>query len=366
MQLGSGLKASDDPVLLAIEVAKRALEQRHDSHWIVGFSGGKDSTATLKILLTAHKYAKRKPEFFEVIYCDTGVENLVLDRYVKSVFKAMKSEAEEDGLPVRTRLLKAPIHDRFFVKIIGRGYPPPTNSFRWCTNGLRIRPVATHILSHKPESTVLALGIRRGESVQRDRVIAKSSGSHWQKQQEGKKSYDLFAPIINLDTASVWDAVFGLSKPRSIRSQVLEDMYREASGECPIIKSPQAPPCASGRFGCWTCTVVRKDKSAQKLIDAGHEELRPFINFRNWLTEIRNDPNRRWPARRSGAMGMGPFTLAAREEILLRINSLEDDTGVTLIDAEERGAIAALWRLDHVPRLASPSISGQLKASPRA
>jgi DNA sulfur modification protein DndC len=268
----------------------------------------------------------------------------------------MAEEAESDGLPVRMRLLKAPIHDRFFVKIIGRGYPPPTNSFRWCTNGLRIRPVAAHILSHKPEDTVLALGIRRGESNQRDRVIAKGSGSYWQKQQEGNKAYDLFAPIINLDTASVWDAIFGLSRPRAIKSQNLEDLYRDASGECPIIKSPQAPPCASGRFGCWTCTVVRKDKSAQKLIDSGHDELRPFINFRNWLSEIRNDPNRRWSARRSGAEGLGPFTLAARQEILGRLDRLEDETGVTLLDSEERGVIAALWTLDHVPRLASPRI----------
>lgn len=184
--------------------------------------------------------------------------------------------------------------------------------------------------------------------------MKRSGDRYWQKQREGRGDYDLFLPIVDLDIAEVWDAVFALSRPRSINPRQLETLYRDASGECPVIKAPQAAPCASGRFGCWTCTVVRKDKSAKELINSGYTELQPFFLFRNWLTEIRNEPEKRWPARRNGSPGMGPFTIEARKEILKRVDQLEIDTGATILDSDERGLIARLWELDGIPRLSFP------------
>lgn len=149
----------------------------------------------------------------------------------------------------------------------------------------------------------------------------------------------------------VWDAIFGLSLPRALNKYTLETLYRGASGECPVIKAPTAPPCASGRFGCWTCTVVRKDKSASELIKSGHFQLEPFLMFRDWLAEFRNDPANRWRTRRNGRAGLGPFTIDARKEILKRVDALEDLTQATIIDTEERGVIASLWRMDNFVRL---------------
>ncbi len=233
-----------------------------------------------------------------------------------------------------------------------RGYPPSTNSFRWCTTGLRIKPVSSFIAKHDPENTVVVLGLRKSESKQRDRSLALSDDLYWQKQREGKGDYDLFLPIVELDIPSVWDSIFWLDRPKALDAVTLEQLYRGASGECPIIKSPQAPPCASGRFGCWTCTVVRNDKSARELIAAGYLELQPFLQFRDWLAEFRNDPAKRWKTRRNGGAGLGPFTIAARQEILKKVDDLEDRTGAMIVDAEERGTIAALWTIDHFPRLA--------------
>jgi DNA sulfur modification protein DndC len=297
---------------------------------------------------------KTVPARVSVIYCDTGVENPVLDAYAKCVLRQLKAEFATENLPFQVECLKAPPEDRFFVRLIGRGYPPPTNSFRWCTTGLRIRPVSRFIASNDPENTVVVLGLRSSESQQRDRSLARSSGRYWQKQREGTGNYDLFLPIIDLDVPEVWDAVFALGSPQCIEPQALETLYRDASGECPVIKAPQAPPCASGRFGCWTCTVVRKDKSARKLIDAGYPELEPFLIFRDWLAEIRNDPERRWPIRRNGTEGLGPFTIQARHEILRRVDDLEQRTRTVILDSEERGLIASLWRFDGLPRLAFP------------
>jgi DNA sulfur modification protein DndC len=216
---------------------------------------------------------------------------------------------------------------------------------------LRIKPVAEFIAREDPQNTVVVLGLRKAESRQRDRSLALSEDLYWQKQREGKGEYDLFLPIVEMGLPEVWDAIFCLSSPKSLDKTHLEQLYRGASGECPIIKSPAAPPCSSGRFGCWTCTVVRKDKSAAELIRAGHLELKPFLAFRDWLSEFRNDPLNRWSTRRSGAKGPGPFTILARKQILKRVDDLEDRTRTAIIDSEERSVIAALWTMDQFPRL---------------
>lgn len=345
----------EDRVFQSVDLTARAIEQRADAHWIIAFSGGKDSTAALKIFLAATRRASCAFPRATIIYCDTGVENPVLDIYAKRLLRQLSDEFDADGVPISVQCLKAPPEDRFFVRLIGRGYPPPTNSFRWCTTALRIRPVSRFIAANDPRDTVVVLGLRGSESQQRDRSIARSADRYWQKQREGRGDYDLFLPIIDLDVPEVWDAVFAFAKPRCIDPHALETLYRDASGECPVIKAPQAPPCASGRFGCWTCTVVRKDKSARQLIQSGYPELQPFLAFRDWLSEIRNDPDRRWPLRRNGTAGMGPLTLDTRREILARIDDLEVETRSTILDSDERGLIASLWRFDDTARLSFPS-----------
>lgn len=342
---------TSDRVLTAIETSVDALRARPDAHWLLAFSGGKDSTAALKIILAAYRRSGLASLKLTVVYCDTGVENPILDVYVKSMLAGIDAEFERGGDAFATKILRAPVQDRFFVRIIGRGYPPPTNSFRWCTPGLRIRPVSRFIEEHDPKNTVVVLGLRRAESQQRDRSLAKTPEGQWQKQREGNHDYDLFLPILDLQVSEVWDTIFWLSAPKAIQPKILQDLYRDASGECPVIKAPTAPPCASGRFGCWTCTVVRHDRSASKLIDAGYEQLLPYFEFRNWLSEIRNDPNMRWPLRRSGSAGMGPFTLDARKAILRRVDRLEEMTKSEILDPSERGTIASLWRLDEYKRL---------------
>jgi len=265
---------------------------------------------------------------------------------VKSTLYNLDREAKEKSLPFRVTLLKAPIGERFFVKLIGRGYPPPTNSFRWCTKNLRIKPVSKFITNAAQGNAIVAIGLRRSESVQRSRSLEQAGGDYWQFQNECGRRYQLFLPILDFDVKTVWSSIFELSEPDSIISDDLMLLYHGASGECPMVRSPQSPPCASGRFGCWTCTVVRKDHSAIKLIEAGHTDLLPFLNFRNWLSEIRNDPIRRWPHRRNGRTGLGPFTLTARKEILEKLCTLEKTTQSSLVSADELSAIQTLWSQD--------------------
>jgi DNA sulfur modification protein DndC len=351
-------------LLQSIQATRLALVDNPSAHWVLGFSGGKDSSAVLKIFPAAYRKVKNPNLKVSLVYCDTGVENIVLDDYVKDVLKNLRSEFKIQKIPVQISLLEAPVFSRFFVRIIGRGYPPPTNNFRWCTKFLRIKPV-TDFIEHQAndgarEKAVLVLGLRRNESQQRDRSLKSVRDIYWQKLRFGHSLVDVFTPIIDFGLEDVWDTIFFLDEPKSIVPAEIERIYRGASGECPIIKGPAAPPCASGRFGCWTCTVVRRDKSNQELIKNGHHELEPFLEFRNWLAEFRNVPENRWPRRRSGQTGLGPFYLEARKKILAKVNHLEVVSNRRILLQAERQAIEILWSLDHLPRVSFRSLAAKL------
>ena len=323
-----------------------ALEENHEANWIIGFSGGKDSSAMLKVLIAAANKAKKCPKSISVVYCDTGVENPLLDHYLKSLFKKLTKEFEDKKLPFCTKILRAPISDRFFVKVIGRGYPTPTNKFRWCTDKLRVRPVDKFIQQAATQDAIVCLGIRKHESQQRDRTLNKFDNKEWQNKNKEKYNYRMYLPILNFSIEDVWDVIFVEGNPKSLNPIELETIYRNASGECPIIKEPTAAPCGTGRFGCWTCTVVRKDKSMTKLIESGHTELEPYLDFRNWIAQFRDEPKNRWKKRRNGVDGLGPLTLAARKEILQRLDELSITVGQDLISKKERAEIHSLWLHD--------------------
>lgn len=287
-----------------------------------------------------------RPTVINIIYCDTGVENPVLDGYVKDLFTRLDVEIYKSNLPFKTHLLKAPVSERFFVKVIGRGYPTPTNIFRWCTDKLRVNPVMRFIEKSATEDAIVCLGVRKFESQQRDRTLKKHGDEKWQIKGKQNFSYKMHLPILDLSIEDVWDVVFMPGTPCSFDATALEKIYRGAAGECPIIKEPTGAPCGSGRFGCWTCTVVRKDKSMAALIDDGHINLLPYLEFRNWISKIRDDPQRRWKKRRNGAAGMGPFNLNARKEILDRLDDLSIKVDKELLLPEERIEIYRLWGLD--------------------
>lgn len=315
-------------------------------NWIVAFSGGKDSSLVLKLFWTAFLAQHRGGHSLEAIYCDTGSENPLAAALAKSMLDELAAESAAAGIAFKKHVLMPPVKRRLLVRIAGRGYPPPNTFFRWCTKDLRIRPVEAFMGSRSPEDVVV-LGVRSGESKQRDRSFGFSSTlKFWSCQLEGTSKHRIFMPIADFSTEDVWDGLHWLSTPAAIPASDLWALYEKASGECPIIRLPDTPPCGSGRFGCWLCTVVRKDKSAEHLIAAGHNELQPLIDFRSWLLTIRNEPSYRCTVRRSGAAGLGPFRLSARREILRRVKVAEQLSGLPLLTPEEEDAIHAAWAED--------------------
>lgn len=332
----------------SIEATREYFEQDNTS-WAVGFSGGKDSSLVMKILLVALSGidSKKKKKLY-VFYCDTGVEIPVLKGYIEETLKNIAIEGKRLGLDITVKAIRPPIKDRYFVKVIGRGYPPPTNIFRWCTDRLRINPVQTALREIAGNSkAVVVLGTRYDESSERDKILNDNSLENFYLfKQKGFKETVLFCPIVNFTTEEVWEGLMEIECNNAIDLQKLSRIYKEISGECPIIKLPETNPCSKGRFGCWTCTVVRQDKATKNLISNGYESLKPLYDFRSWLLSIRDDVSYRCTVRRNGVSGLGPFRLSARDKILQKLLTTQKKSGHKLILDEEIKEIRKLWTID--------------------
>jgi DNA sulfur modification protein DndC len=317
--------------------------------WIVGYSGGKDSSLVIKVLLTALSNLPnscRKP--LHVFYCDTGVEIPVLRNYIKESLYSIQQEGEKLGINVIANAVKPVIKNHYFVKVIGRGYPPPTNKFRWCTDKLRIDPIQAAIkYTIGDRDSIVVLGTRYEESGERSRVL----GNHATERkhvfkQSGYKKTTLFCPISDFTTDDVWQGLVELDSIKSIDIQSLSKIYKLISGECPIVRLPDTTPCSKGRFGCWTCTVVRQDKASKNLIANGYSKLQPLYDFRQWLLDIRDKTSYRCTVRRNGVRGLGPFRLKARREILEKLLEAERLSSYKLIEENELDEIDRLWEID--------------------
>jgi DNA sulfur modification protein DndC len=337
--------------------------------WYLGFSGGKDSSALLKLTFQALKQVRHPHKNINIVYCDTGVEIPIVRDFAIRTLRAISSEAREYGLPFKIKIAVPLLADRYFVKVIGRGYPPPTNKFRWCTNRLRIGPVTRQLPAGSEKYTVL-LGIRKNESAEREKTISRhATKREFYLNQCGRPNASILSPIINYSLDDVWETLLkrgaptGINAqqlatlykhaggkrgaPTGINAQQLATLYKHAGGECPIIRDPTGSPCGKGRFGCWTCTVVRKDKAMTNMIQyEDYKNLSPLLQFRNWLIAIRDDSAYRCRWRRNGAQGSGPLTLAARAEILKNLIRVQTTSGLALIDDNEIFEIKRLWKID--------------------
>ncbi len=315
--------------------------------WVIGFSGGKDSSAVLKLAWMALQAGASPAQEVLIVYCDTGVEIPVIGDYVANTMRQLQAEARAAGLPLKTVVAEPEINDRFFVKVIGRGYPTPTNKFRWCTDRLRINPVQRILKATGPMDAVVMLGIRNNESAERDRVLTEyRKGDSKYFRQSGAGATEVFAPILDFEVIDVWTTLTSGGPPSAIDGTQLAALYRQASGECPIVRDPSGSACAQGRFGCWTCTVVRKDRAVEGLVSEGHGALEPLLKYRNWMATARDHRPYRCKRRRNGAAGVGPLTLSARREFLRRLLHAERLSGMRLIKPEELQRIRELWQAD--------------------
>ncbi len=323
--------------------------------WLVGFSGGKDSTLLASLIfetvLSLPPDKRIKP--ISVVCTDTRVEIPAIVEMVEGTLDKMRKCSEQNGLRIDATLLKPPSEQSFWVNIIGRGYPPPNRTFRWCTQRMKIDPVNVFVqqrLGHWSEA-ILHLGARRAESSSRSQTMAGREARNGLRRHPDLPRVWVSNPIEFLSTEEVWAYLLQKPNPWGGDNRVLYKLYANASGgECPIQIDTSTPSCGNSRFGCWTCTVVDRDKASEGLLASGDERMEKLIEFRETLLFYRDPVNgKRDMKRMNGSEGAGPLTMTARRELLTKLLKLQEETGLQVISEDELFLIQKFWKAARQP-----------------
>lgn len=346
--------------VLVEDLRAEYLSDQQSFPWIVGFSGGKDSTLVAHLVFAAllDVSPSRLTRPVHIVANDTLVESPLVVAHLHQSLNEIRSAAQTLALPVTVATTEPNANNTFWVLLIGKGYPSPNSQMRWCTDRLKIQPTSRYIKQQVAAcgSAIILLGVRSAESEARRKRI-ESYGNQTDSRLHPHNDLlgaFVYRPIVDLTTDEVWEILSNHAPPWGGSYDRLVKLYRDASGgECPIVLSPEdAPGCGtnSSRFGCWTCTVVEKDKSLQGFVDSGNNQYTPLIDFRDWLRAIRNDPALRQGKRRNGKITVargkhvpGPFTVEARRMILERLLQTQSKYGLPLITPQEIETIQRMW-----------------------
>lgn len=305
-----------------------AAKVRELRHWIIMFSGGKDSTTALILALEAAKRCGLV-ERIDIVYGDTGTEIPTLREHALEFLSQLDSEQ----LPIHVHVVNPQHQESFWVLVIGKGYPPPRQHFRWCTSKLKIKP-AEKVLGNIPRNakTAIITGVRFGESDVRDGRLKLSCSrggecgqGMWYERTDRLNAYYL-GPILAWRECSVWDFLDFVAPDWGYKTSALRPMYLGSNT----------------RFGCWTCTVVNHDRTMKKIVETDEgKKYRPLYDFRNWLSEYTKQEKTR--VKRANGIS-GRLTLASRRKILKELKNAEKALGSPLLTKEDIAAIRALWK----------------------
>jgi len=342
--------------------------------WIIGFSGGKDSTVLLTLVWRAlEKIKKEMPFPFQlrrhvyVVCNDTMVENPIISEYVDDVLSKIAKEARNQDLPIFVEKTIPKIEETFWVNVLGKGYPVPNNSFRWCTDKLKIRPTSSFITEQVDEKgeAIILIGARSSESANRARSIKKHEikGKRLTKHPNHHNTL-VYSPIKDLMLEEIWYIINTFPSPWKYDNSKLFQIYANASAddyECPTVVTDKShTSCGQSRFGCWTCTVVKEDKSMSALIKNGKVWMNPLLKFRDSLEIERNISENRMDKRRDGTRAVtedghkqGSYEPGYRARKLRELLELQKEIQKTkplteLITNQELIAIQVYWYRDGI------------------
>ncbi|THD34467.1 MAG: DNA phosphorothioation system sulfurtransferase DndC [Sphingomonas sp.] len=391
--MSKGTGKLDGKSLASLRAEIREIYLADSRPWVIGYSGGKDSTTALQLVWTAladlPPEQRLKPVY--VISSDTLVETPVVSRYIDVSLERIGTAAAEQGMPFEPHKVVPDVDRSFWVNLLGRGYPAPSRKFRWCTERLKIEPANEFIKSRVAEfgEVVMVLGVRSQESATRAQVMSLHSiaGSRLSRHSSLLNAF-VYAPIADFSTDEVWTYLLQEQSPWGNDNRDLVAMYRNAAsaGECPLVVDDTTPSCGNSRFGCWVCTVVERDRAMEAMIDSGEEWMTPLLEFRDDLarTQVPDDKLKyREARRRSGSVAFigqtarpmpGPYTMAHCRQMLRQLlvtqkeikASAPEGENTTLITEAELHEIRRLWRTergdweDSVPRIVREVLGKEL------
>lgn len=376
-QMFDGVRLTLDDTL---DLARQSLLAHAASydHWVVAFSGGKDSSATLAVVIhLIETGAVPPPQTLTVLYANTRLELPPLEQSALAILDAVRRKGFDacEVLP--------PMRRRFFCYMFGVGVPPPSNTFRWCTEGLKIMPMETqqeevaveHDLGtmvwderyskwrykgHGQGKLLTITGLRIGESAVRDERIFASCGKNggecgqgWLQQTDRTDLTDTLAPLLHARVCHVWDILTFLAPSWGLPT---EDIARIYGGD--------EKNDINARTGCVGCNLASKDTALETVLRTMPEwsHLAPLLRLRPLYAELKKPRNRlrkNGERRQDGTLAknqgrMGPLTMAARrwgfEQVLQIQGEINQEArrlgcpGYTLISDMEQGFIEQCWR----------------------
>ncbi len=380
---GSSFQVAVDEAMS--EVA--ALYKSDSIPWVIGYSGGKDSTAALQLVWLAlaglSKEDLAKPVY--VISTDTLVENPIVALWVSKSLEKINLAARKQKLPITAHRLTPEIASTFWVNLIGRGYPAPRPKFRWCTERLKIQPSNRFISSivQRYGEAIVVLGTRKAESAKRAENMEKYESQRVRQKLSPNSQLPnafIYSPLENWTNDDVWLYLMQIANPWGYRNKDLLSMYQGASdgGECPLVVDTTTPSCGDSRFGCWVCTLVSEDKSMKSMIqnDEEKEWMLPLLQLRNELDPpktIDSDRHLRDFRRMNGSVQLflgrpipGPYRQEVRANWLRKVLSAQvhikkhappEIQDIELITLEELEEIRRIWVVekhemeDQLPRI---------------
>ncbi|MCB0159615.1 MAG: DNA phosphorothioation system sulfurtransferase DndC, partial [Caldilineaceae bacterium] len=354
--------------LQEIQEEIRQIYKNDELPWVIGYSGGKDSTTALQLVWYALRglpeEERTKPVY--VISTDTLVETpVIVDRTTEAV-RMMNDAAREQKLPFQAQKLSPILDDTFWVNLLGRGYPAPNSGFRWCTERLKINPSNRFILNKVAEhgEVILVLGSRRDESATRNQVLNMHRFTGKKLARHGQlPGAWVYMPIEDFSVDDIWTYLLQVKSPWGADNRQLAALYRSANdGECPVVVDSSTASCGNSRFGCWVCTVVTKDKSMEAMIDSGEEWMQPLLDFRDFLSSTQDPdvkPQQREYRGRDGRIKISAdgrlryrtYTLEFSRQMLRRLLETQKtmqvhDPEFALISVDELREIRRIWVME--------------------
>jgi DNA sulfur modification protein DndC len=346
----------------AIEISIASLNAygRDYQHWSIAYSGGKDSTTTVSFILWAIKTGRvKRPETLTVLYADTRQELTPLQQTAMKFMEDLRKEG------VDARVVLPELDNRFYVYIFGRGVPPPSNTFRWCTERIKIKPMLSALQTMHTEHGQRFLqitGVRLGESSARDQRIAISCtsnagecGQGWFQQMSNEAIADTLAPIVHWRTCFVWDWLYDWHSDAWANACGFEKGHGwEYLGDLAAAYGDD-----DARTGCIGCNLASRDNALENIVhDKEWQHLRPLLEIKPMFAELKKSENRIRKATpeitkagkyAKNGQRMGPLTMEARAWGLDRVLDIQKRAGVDLINAEEEARIRELWALGTWP-----------------
>lgn len=295
--------------------------------WVVAYSGGKDSTVALDIVIRSLLQIKKfspnnlKRKIF-LLTAQTHLDFVTNPLKQEEMLK-IRTVVESNGLPIEIQEVSAPEEKSFLYLTVGRGYPLPKSRMnRWCTERLKIEPSEKVVKGLNPEYRVL--GVRLSETQERRENIESHRTSQF-------ASENAFMPIVNFTLNDIWTYLVREGTAWG-NADKLGQLYKDATGECGLRKRKAGSgeknddPCGA-RTGCIICPVVSIDKSSQEFAKS-HPWLQSYVNLRNVMIDMYKDPRNKAGRKRDGTIleyGKGTFTVKARMKLYEMVRAAEEE-----------------------------------------